>query len=668
MIKRIFTYILIVAYLAVCQISCSTQKENKEYLHTDSLITQSLDSIRSNPARTLATLRKAQREAEDSLSSQRLNLYIGVCLARANQPEKAAQALHQCETYLKRHPQTDKLLEAEYWYAKGCLSYVNKPDSTIAYFTRTCSYLYQTSHRFLLPEVLVYIADNYRLKGNTVMTTHYYRKAKMAADSLQDHRMDFSIYAGMGMAYGELHNFPLANYYFEIAEKHIPATPNYATYYFYNSRGNILYHEKKYKESLPYFQKAYAVVKRLKDKEGQAIVNVNFGEIYTLLHQYDSARFYLDKTMRFIHAYPHRNIQLTFYMNSLYANLALCEKDPATALRYLQRNKHAIEIAPQNKFLHYRRMMQYYAQTGNYKEAYRLRNIVDTYDDSLRNIRNTENIKEQDYRYAQDTTLLRRNLTIKDKNAQLAYQRNTIALLVAGLLLAVLLFILWKQKNERRILLQRKNVDALRMENIRNRVSPHYMFNVLNGIMPLFKQYPSLERVLSLFINVLRDNLLISDHIAIPLKEEIALVKNYAALRKEANPDSPVIEWHIGSEVSQETLIPSMIIQIPVENALKHAFTDIKATDNRITIDITNQHEGIEIHIKDNGKGFSPGTLPNKKRGTGTGLKVLFHTIELLNKSNSRKATFHISLANPDSTDKGTLTSVFIPYHYQYKL
>ncbi len=668
MIKQIIPYIILVVSFAVCQVSCSSQRENDEYARTDSLIAQSLDSIRSNPAHTLARLRKAQKREKDSLSVQRLNLYIGVCLARTNHPEKATQALRQCEAYLRRHPRTDHILKAEYWYTKGCLSYVNNTDSTLAFFTRTCSSLYQTTHRFLLPEVLVYIADNYRMKGNTMMTTHYYRKAKMAADSLQDHRMDFSIYAGMGMAYGELHNFPLANYYFGIAEKHIPATNNYATFYFYNSRGNIFYHEEKYTEALPYFQKAYAVAKKLKDEESQTIVEGNFGEIYTLLHQYDSARFYLDKTKKFIHTHPRRNIQLTFYLNSLYANLALCEKDPATAFRYLQRNKHAIEIAPQNKFLHYRRMMEYYAQTGNYKEAYRLRNIVDLYDDSLRNIRNTANIREQDYRYTQDTTLLRRNLTIKDKNTQLAYQRNTIALLVAGLLLALLLFIFWKHKNEQRILRQRKNVDSLRMENIRNRVSPHYMFNVLNGIMPLFKQYPSLERILSLFINVLRDNLLISDHIAIPLTEEITLVKNFAALRKEANPDSPVIEWHIGSEVALDTLIPSMVIQIPVENALKHAFTDTKGTDKRITIDIINQHEGIDIRIKDNGKGFLPGALPHKKRGTGTGLKVLFHTIELLNKSNSRKATFHISLAHPDSTDKGTLTSVFIPYHYEYKL
>lgn len=649
-------------------VSCSTSETDKAYAQTDSLITHYLDSVRSTPASTVAVFQKAKKHLTDSLSIQRLNLYIGVCMARADRPREASQMLRLCESYMQRHPHTDRIIQAEYWYTKGCMTHVNNADSTLSSFTHCYESLYKTRHRALLPEVLVYIADVYRQKGNFVQSTQFYRKAKMAADSLQDHRMDFSIYSGMGMAYGELHNFQLANHYFEMAENHFPKTPNYAAFFFYNSRGNIFYHEKKYAEALPYFRKAYNVAKKLNDEESQAIVDVNFGEIYLLSHQYDSARFYLDKTMRYIRKNPKRNQQLNFYTNSLYANLALMEKDLPMASRFLSKNQHMLKIAPQNKFLHYRRLMEYYEQAGNYKEALRLRKIVDQYDDSLRDFRNTENIRDLDYRYRQDTTLLRNNVTIKDKNLQLAHQRNAIVLLLAGLLIAFIILILWRQKNKERMLTQRRKIDELRMENIRNRVSPHYMFNVLNTIMPVFRKYTSLERILQLFVNVLRDNLLISDHIAITLKEEISLVKNFVDLRRETNPDTPTVEWHIGTDVQTETLIPSMVIQIPVENALKHAFSpDMDAKENTITIDITHVSNGLDIRIKDNGQGFTPGTRPDRKRDTGTGLKVLFHTIEMLNRENAPKASFHISCANPDDTArKGTLTSVFIPYRYKY--
>ena len=61
----------------------------------------------------------------------------------------------------------------------------------------------------------------------------------------------------------------------------------------------------------------------------------------------------------------------------------------------------------------------------------------------------------------------------------------------------------------------------LRMENIRNRISPHYMFNVLNTVMPTFKQYSELAHPLQLLIQVLRGNLLASEKMAVELQEEI---------------------------------------------------------------------------------------------------------------------------------------------------
>ena len=61
------------------------------------------------------------------------------------------------------------------------------------------------------------------------------------------------------------------------------------------------------------------------------------------------------------------------------------------------------------------------------------------------------------------------------------------------------------------------------------------MFNVLNTVMPTFKQYSELAHPLQLLIQVLRGNLLASEKMAVELQEEIELVKNYIALRKETN-------------------------------------------------------------------------------------------------------------------------------------
>src|SRR5699024_10927066 len=143
---------------------------------------------------------------------------------------------------------------------------------------------------------------------------------------------------------------------------------------------------------------------------------------------------------------------------------------------------------------------------------------VDQYDDSLRNARNVSNIVEIDYRYKQDTTLLKRDIIIANNKTQLSQQKEIIilavALLIISVLLAFTLILHIRRKNERKYNRQMAMVAELRMENIRNRISPHYVFNVLNAIMPTFRQYSELTHPLQLLIEVLRGNLLVSDQIA----------------------------------------------------------------------------------------------------------------------------------------------------------
>jgi hypothetical protein len=54
------------------------------------------------------------------------------------------------------------------------------------------------------------------------------------------------------------------------------------------------------------------------------------------------------------------------------------------------------------------------------------------------------------------------------------------------------------------------------------------------------------------------------------------------------------------------------------------------------------------------------------KYGTGTGLKVIYQTIELLNAKNEEKIEFTI-LADRVSGD-GTRVSIFIPLNYSYEM
>ena len=108
-----------------------------------------------------------------------------------------------------------------------------------------------------------------------------------------------------------------------------------------------------------------------------------------------------------------------------------------------------------------------------------------------------------------------------------------------------------------------------------------------------------------------------------------------------------------------------MVVQIPVENALKHGLAGIDGL-KLLGISVCRKGSGILIDICDNGRGYSPQTL-SSARGTGTGLKVLYQTIQLLNDKNREKIRFEIkNLVNNGQT--GTQVLIYIPLDYSYNL
>ncbi len=166
----------------------------------------------------------------------------------------------------------------------------------------------------------------------------------------------------------------------------------------------------------------------------------------------------------------------------------------------------------------------------------------------------------------------------------------------------------------------------------------------------------------------LRNNLIASEKIAVSLEEEIEFVKNYIEFRKNINSRKVDINWNISQNVPFDTLIPSMIIQIPIENSIKYAFRE-EMKDAHINIDISADDSFLYITIIDNGSGYNPGAHIGDKNSTGTGLKVIFQTTELLNQKNQEKMYFNIEDMKNFSPDlHGTRVTIIIPYKYNFEL
>ena len=321
--------------------------------------------------------------------------------------------------------------------------------------------------------------------------------------------------------------------------------------------------------------------------------------------------------------------------------------------------------------------MEYYTKISDFKKANQYQKLVTLYDDSLRNSRYQNSIAEIDMRYRQDTALLRRDIVIANTNNQVSNLQSTvtltISLLVLTLIVVLSIYSYIRRRNERKRREQLSLITKLRMENVRNRFSPHFVFNVLNAVIGSLSREESKALPLRLLIQVLRSNLLISDKIAIPLHEEVELVKSYAGLRQSINPETPNVEWNISPDINLELLLPAMIIQIPVENALKHAFPPTFNLDETPLVSIQivpEDNDYTRIVIEDNGIGYVPGVKPSGKlhpNDTGTGIHILFRTVELLNLKNIHKMTFEITDRSVNQKDEhGTRVTILIPSIYNY--
>ena len=112
--------------------------------------------------------------------------------------------------------------------------------------------------------------------------------------------------------------------------------------------------------------------------------------------------------------------------------------------------------------------------------------------------------------------------------------------------------------------------------------------------------------------------------------------------------------------------VPSMLLQIPVENAIKHGLR-LKEGKRLLRIQIRllldNQ---VEIVVSDNGGGYRKVSV---NHGIGTGMKVITQTIQLLNTYNSRPIQMKINnVLVGEEKEMGCEVRFVIPLNYSYQL
>lgn len=669
--------------------ACSSEKKEDDswYRPIDEFVTQHQQMMQSQPDSMILHVRNLKCGGKPELVEQWKRLIVAKCCYLKGADPECQALIDSVNSYCRQNPDLETTFKIQS-YADNLqgvlLQAVGKREPARTYYIRAYHELMKLDNHNDAIDICINIADASRQLGKLADASSWYRRANFLADSLDLHEAQNSILTGLGQVYNDLRNYQLAHFYFRKAERQYPPKNPKDAHFFYNSWGNVYSSQEKPAEALKCFLKAQKAARQMGQPFMTAVVDANLGQTYLELNRLDSAQKYLANTTKFFFVQPNMQNDLQFYIDGLNAALALKQNRLDKASAILGKPYDLSKMSPNYLYLYHKGWADLYERKGQFAKALQYQKLMKQYDDSLRNATMVSNVQENELRFKQDTAIVRRDLILQSTQAE-AKSSRLILLLVIGLLVVgvLALVVFYRYKSLRHKHQHREEMNrmmALKMENVRNRFSPHFVFNVLNIFISNLPKGVNVKP-LRLLIQVLRANLLTCDQVAVSLEDELQMVMSYSALRHETNPLLPMPRFDIAKEVNMSLMLPSMIIQIPVENALKHAFVGMEESGEKPQLDVKIWVEDgmLRIDVIDNGCG-GVGALAgmgSKKSdaaaSTGTGLRILNSTIEMLNAGNARKLYFKMRSRTGEADggsdrQKGMCVSIGVPCKYDYSV
>ncbi len=628
------------------------------------------DSIAIAPRKVRTQAFQKVTEVKDSLVKYR---YLSMTLKTyliTSELDSARIIIRQIESFIDKQPvsQRDADLTSECFNMKGNIfARTGYMDSAEVYFRKAYEQRMQGANMEVIPDILMNLADANNRLGKLDVGAAWYRRALLLCDSLNlASSKKPPIYYGLAQIYVTMRDFEQCDYYYNLAAKSFADMLPYEKYIYLNNRGTSYYYREDYQTAMGYFKKVLNLVEGYPDMSfEQNLGRLNLADCYLQLNEADSAAQCIDKCKPF---FEEMGVTTAlYYIDTQNIELALLQKDLSKARRLLADSFTPADIDPDMVHIRNKYLQQFHEEAGDYKQAYYYMKKNDQLDDSIRNERVKMRTADLALRYQQDSTLMAQKVFIQKKENEVLELQQTrtlwIALFVITFLTVVFVYMYSKKKRALLLAKNRRMVSTLRLENIRNRLSPHFIFNVLNQEMAERKDEEQHE--LSSLVKLMRRNLELAEQLCVTLTEELDFVKTYIDLERRSLGSAfhPLIE--IGENVYPDrTLLPSMLIQIPVENAVKHALRD-KEGERNLWITVHRQEDSTCIKITDNGGGYRPNS---SHRGTGTGMKVIMQTIQILNMKNKEAIDVSIHNISLPGGETGCQVTFLLPDKYNYEI
>ncbi len=238
-----------------------------------------------------------------------------------------------------------------------------------------------------------------------------------------------------------------------------------------------------------------------------------------------------------------------------------------------------------------------------------------------------------------------------------------LILVASAAFYAIFIVVLRDLKNREK---QKQRLLEAEKRSLLSQMNPHFIFNSLNSIQHFIIQNDDLQanNYLTNFSSLIRKILENSRKNLITLSEEISTLTLYLEMEKLRFEEG--FEYKINRDLNldyNEVMIPPMILQPFVENAIWHGLMPLK-TKGLLTITFSRIDGYYHCLIRDNGIGREKAGRLKGKKGphNSTGMMNINERVSLMNRINKKKITLVVTdLKNEDETAAGTLIEVIVP-------
>ena len=311
----------------------------------------------------------------------------------------------------------------------------------------------------------------------------------------------------------------------------------------------------------------------------------NLSDIYLKLHEPEKAKPLIGETLEYFGSSGYNEMALD-HLHTQQMELALQEHDFRKADELVARYPFTTEMRSEQGLLRLDFLKRFYVAKSDWKRAFEYEEAYTTLSDSLRNERVRMKTAEVRMRYERDATILNQYLVISDKEAELM----RIYALLAGITAVVLALVMWYFYHRKQVKLREeqmlRRIVSMKMENARNRITPHFIYNALNH--ELLARQEGRPSSLGVLVDMLRQGQSLASVFCTTLREELDFINLYVAVEGESLGGNFEYKVSVAEDVDlNEVRLPSMMVQIFVENAIKHGLKSLpREADKHLTVQV----------------------------------------------------------------------------------